>query len=174
MLHATKTGKQNEQVQEAVISDLFGNHLRKGEVSSDIAKRQIDLAKEVLKMWELGDKNQFVKDVIDSILTRWDNSLIIPTNRQIHVIMEWLSKYAQLPIVEELLKAQKVKDAMSESEKLSEAYNNDPIRLAEVIIALHQKIAELNGQLAFFSDAEVYKREKAERKVNNNVHPLFK
>ena len=177
MTYQTKHGKVAEQMQEAVISDLFGSQLRAGEISTDIAKRQIDCCKMIVANWGLGDKNQFVLQVIETVLSRYDNALHRPTERQVAVISEWLCKYAQLPIMEVLLEAQTARDKMTETERLSAAYNNDPIRLAEIVMSLRKEIDTLNQHLHYYSDREVYKREQAGKhndKPNPNKHPLFR
>lgn len=177
MTYQTKHGKVAEQMQEAVISDLFGSQLRAGEISTDIAKRQIDCCKMIVANWGLGDKNQFVLQVIETVLSRYDNALHRPTERQVAVISEWLCKYAQLPIMEVMLEAQTKRDKMTEVERLSAAYNNDPIRLAEIVMSLRKEIEDIKYQLHYFSDREVYKREQAGKhndKPNPNKHPLFR
>ena len=177
MTYQTKHGKQAEQMQEAVISDLFGSQLRTGEISTDIAKRQIDCCKLIDKYWGLGDKNQFVLQVIETVLSRYDNAMHRPTENQLAVIDRWLREYNQLPIMEVLLEAQTARDKMTETEKLAAAYNNDPIRLAEIVISLRKEIEDIKYQLHYFSDREVYKREQAGKqndKPNPNKHHLFR
>lgn len=175
MNYQTRTGKQNEAMQEAVIDDLFGSRLRQNEQSGDPVKRQIDCCKLIVANWALGDKNQFVKSVIETVLSRYNNGLYNPTKKQHNVIVDWLCKYAQLPIMEVLLEAQTKRDNMTEVDKVAAAYGNDPTRLAEVVMSLRKEIAELKKQLDFFSDAEVFKREQAEKRNGGKKygHPLF-